>query len=84
MDEGLKMVLGLVVRHGLTTIAGVLGTLGVLQSSQTAQFITTGSAIVVGLAGVAMSWWEKKGHQAMAAELNRLRTPTAVPPRKSA
>lgn len=74
MDEGLKVVLGLIVRHGLTTLGGILGTLGVLQSSQTVQFVTTGTGIVVGLAGVAWSWWEKSGRRQMAAELNKLRT----------
>jgi hypothetical protein len=79
MDEGLKVVLGLIVRHGLTTLGGILGTLGVLQSSQNAQFVTTGTGIVVGLMGVAWSWWEKSGRRQLSAEVNRLRTKSPPP-----
>ena len=69
MDGNLKtMVLGLVVRHLLTSLAGMLVTLGVMNSGDQLQFITIGTGIVVGLATMAWSWWQKVG-QAKLAEL---------------
>ncbi len=59
-----QTVLGLIARHALTTLAGVLVAHGYLGSSGTEQFIGAGMM----LAGVGWSWWQKSG-QAQVADL---------------
>jgi hypothetical protein len=60
-----QTIAGLIARHALTSIAGVLVAHGYLQSSATEGFIGAGMLI----AGVAWSWWQKSGQAALAAEL---------------
>jgi hypothetical protein len=67
--EILKPYLALLVRHGLTAMAGFLVTHGVINDSGTQEFIGAGMAA----AGVAWSWWEKYGRAAVAADIANLR-----------
>lgn len=77
MDESaLKPILAGLVRHGLTTLGGVLVSAGYMQSSDTAAFI--GGGMVV--AGMAWSWWQKRGQALVADELNRLRSAKVITP----
>lgn len=62
MNDQMKAILAGFVRHALTTAGGALVTGGVLQSSQVTDFVGAGMI----LAGVAWSWYEKKGQ----AEIN--------------
>ena len=65
----LQTLLGLFVRHGLTTLGGILAAHGYLGSSTTEQFVAAGMVIV----GVAWSWWQKRGQGLVAAELEKLK-----------
>lgn len=56
------------VRHFLTGVAGYLLSVGVLTGSQETQFVSAGLFI----AGVAWSWWEKKGSVTAQALLTRI------------
>lgn len=42
------------IRHGLTAVAGILGTEGVLSTDQQTQFVSVGAALA--LAGVSYVW----------------------------
>lgn len=55
-----------VVRHLLTTLAGVLVTDGWLSNSETNAFIGGGCALVA----FAWSWWQKVGQSRARAQLN--------------
>ena len=55
--EQLKPILAGLVRHGLTTAGGYLVASGVIQSSQVSDLVGAGMV----LAGIAWSWWQKKG-----------------------
>jgi opacity protein-like surface antigen len=61
----LTTILGLLVRHGLTTGAGALVAHGLLAQGQTEPFV--GAAMLV--LGVAWSAWQKYGHAKVAAKL---------------
>ena len=67
--EILKPYLALLVRHGLTAMAGFLVTHGVMNESHTQEFLGAGMAA----AGVAWSWWQKSGHAAVAQDIANLR-----------
>jgi hypothetical protein len=60
-----KTIAGLIARHTLTYVAGVLVAHGYLQSSATEGFVGAGMLF----AGVAWSWWQKSGQAEMADEL---------------
>lgn len=60
MNDLIKPILASTVRHALTTAAGALVADGLIQSSQTDDFVGAG----LFLAGVAWAWWQKYG-QAM-------------------
>jgi len=75
MDEANKTVLALVLRHGLTTLGGMLVSSGYINSSEASGLV--GSGMV--LAGVAWSWWQKKGQKAMMEELARWRASANAP-----
>jgi len=62
-------VLGLIARHGATTLAGILVSHGYLQSSGTEQFV----GAVMLILGVAWSWWQKQGQRQVAEELAKLK-----------
>jgi hypothetical protein len=72
MDYG--TILGLVARHALTTLAGWLVSQGIIQSNGTQGFV--GACMLV--LGVVWSWYQKYGQAAIAAELDRLKTPRRV------
>jgi hypothetical protein len=55
--EELKPILAGLVRHGLTSAGGYLVASGVIQSSQVSDLVGAGMV----LAGIAWSWWQKKG-----------------------
>ena len=59
------MILGPLVRHGLTTAGGWLVGQGVIDKSDTAAFV--GGGMVV--AGVVWSWWQKHGQKLAIDEL---------------
>jgi hypothetical protein len=50
----LAQALASLARHGLTALAGSLGTAGVLTHDQQTQFVTVGGALA--LAGVSYAW----------------------------
>lgn len=77
MDETtLKSILAGIVRHGLTTLGGMLVSAGYMQSSDTAGFI--GGGMVV--AGIVWSWWQKRGQALVADELSKLRSAKVITP----
>ena len=79
MDE-FKPILAMIVRHALTSLAGVLVTHGYLQSSATEQFIAGGLLFV----SVAWGWWQKNG-QATAIDMwKRIAVKAAKAPADSA
>lgn len=61
----MMMILGPLVRHGLTTAGGWLVGQGVIDKSDTAAFV--GGGMVV--AGVVWSWWQKHGQKLAIDEL---------------
>lgn len=71
----LHTILGLIARHALTALAGVLVAHGYLQSSATEQFISACLLVI----GVGWSWWQKTGQVQVAAELAKMRTPAPTP-----
>jgi hypothetical protein len=64
MDDTTKAILAGIVRHGLTTLGGILVAHGYIDSAQVAGFV--GGGMIV--AGAAWSWWQKSG-QAQLADL---------------
>lgn len=70
-------VLTALARHGLTTLAGFLLANGLLTGNQTDQFTSIGVSMVLGIAALAWSWWQKKHAQTtLVAAIN---APAAVP-----
>ena len=61
--EELKPILAGLVRHGLTSAGGYLVASGVIQSSQVSDLVGAGMV----LAGIAWSWWQKKGQSDVTA-----------------
>lgn len=76
MDSTTQSIVAGIVRHALTTGAGMLVAHGYIQSSQTEQVV--GAAMV--LIGVGWSWWQKSGQAAVAAELAKLKAQRAAAP----
>lgn len=68
MDKATPAILAGIVRHLVTTGAGVLVAHGYIQSSQTEQVV---GAVMV-LVGIGWSWWQKRGQAAVAADLDKL------------
>lgn len=62
MENITTVILAPIVRHGLTTAAGVLVTIGLLDPTMQAHFVTIASGIILGLAG--MAWSLKKNVKA--------------------
>lgn len=60
-----KPVIAGLARHAFTAAAGALASYGLIQPSQEVQFEDGGVAVVLFLAGVAWSWFQK--HQAAKA-----------------
>lgn len=58
-----------IVRHAATTVAGYLVANGFIDKSGGTEL----AGAIVALAAVAWSFWQKYGHQALLAELKRLR-----------
>jgi len=73
-SEAFKPILAGIARHALTTLGGILVSDGVIQSSDVAGFVGAGMV----LAGIAWSWWQKKGQAQTVADLQRLRGLVAV------
>ena len=73
MNDFQQMVLGAVIRHGLTAAAGFLVTNGALSSTDSSKFIQMGTGIAMFLAGLAWSWWQKNGHAKVLAQLNQVK-----------
>jgi hypothetical protein len=69
----LAMVVGLVARHALTALAGTLVTLGLVDKSQSSNFVEIGVGIAIGGAAIAWSWWRKVGHARALELLDRAR-----------
>lgn len=51
---------GLVTRHGLTVLAGMLGEHGLLSTDQQTQFVSLGVSIALGAAALAWSYIQKR------------------------
>jgi hypothetical protein len=68
-SETLKPILAGMVRHLLTTAGGALVAGGYMQSSDMAGFVGGGMLI----AGIAWSWWNKRGQSLVQAELAKLK-----------
>jgi len=72
-----EIIGGMIVRHGLTTFAGVLATHGYLGTNTREQFV---SAVML-LMGIGLSWWQKTGHAAVVTRLAELRARVrSIPP----
>lgn len=69
MDDTMKTILAGMVRHALTTAGGMLVAGGYMESSQTGAFVGGGMV----LAGIAWSWWQKRGQAVVQAELAKLK-----------
>lgn len=67
------MVVGLVLRHALGALAGMLITYGMLDKSATEQFVTIGVGVVSGAAALVWSWWQKRGMQKLAEDFATLK-----------
>ena len=71
MDQSLQsMIAAAAARHALTGLAGFLITNGALSQGDEAKFVQIGCGIVAWGVGFAWSWWQKKGHAALIAQLN--------------
>jgi hypothetical protein len=58
------------VRHGMTYIAGALGSYGLFATNdQQLQFVSIGTAVVVGASAQLWSWWQKTGKGQMQARM---------------
>lgn len=57
------------IRHGLTTLGGVLVADGLMKGGDVNTFVGAGMV----MAGVAWSWWQKVGQAKVLAELQSLR-----------
>jgi hypothetical protein len=75
-----QTIAGLIARHVMTSLAGALVTLGLLQASDQNNFISIASGIAVGLLGLAWSWWQKVGAARLKAELAQLARASALKP----
>ena len=73
-----QTIAGLIARHVMTSLAGALVTLGLLQASDQNNFISIASGIVVGLLGLAWSWWQKAGAAKLKSELAQLARASAL------
>ena len=56
----------LFVRHGLTTIAGVLVSAGAISPTQQDQFVAIGAGIAMFVIGTVWSWFRKRNRQLAA------------------
>lgn len=75
MDETTQAIGAGILRHLLTTGAGALVADGLIQSSQTQEFVGAGMFVI----GVAWSWWQKRGQAEVSALLKKLTAkPTAA------
>ncbi len=73
-SEVLKPILAGMVRHGLTTLGGVLVTDGVLQQGEVTGFVGAGMIV----AGAAWSWYQKVGQAQLLALMAKMK-PVAKP-----
>jgi hypothetical protein len=55
----IEPILTSLLRHGLTTVAGMLAVNGAIQENQVTQFVTIGSAVVIWAAGQGWAVWQK-------------------------
>lgn len=55
METILTPIIGLALRHGLTLLAGVLVTFGLVEPGQESNFITIFSGIILGAIGLVWS-----------------------------
>ena len=66
----MKTILGLIVRHGLTTLGGVLVAHGYIGGNGIEQFVSAGMV----LAGVGWSIWDKYLKSILINELEIIKT----------
>lgn len=69
MDQSVQTILGLMVRHGLTTAGGMLVSSGIIQSDEVNTFVGAGMVF----AGIISSWWQKRGQAEVVAALKKAR-----------
>ncbi|MBP7649001.1 MAG: hypothetical protein KA744_04075 [Phenylobacterium sp.] len=63
----IEPILTSLLRHGLTTVAGMLAVNGAIQENQVTQFVTIGSAVVIWAAGQGWAVWQKRHQKALVA-----------------
>lgn len=68
MDQTTQAIAAGIVRHLLTSLAGMIAAAGYMQSSETEQFVGAGMFLV----GIAWSWWQKSGQAEVSAALKKL------------
>jgi len=66
--EALQPILAGIVRHALTSAGGALVAGGYIQSSKMSDFVGSGMVF----AGIAWSWWQKRGQQEVADMLKKV------------
>lgn len=69
MGTDMQTVVGLIARHFLTGAGVWLVHVGWIGSADQANFVTIAAGIVSGAAGLAWSWWQKKGHAQLKDDL---------------
>ena len=70
MNPDLQTILALIARHGLTSVGLWLAGHGYIDSSGVQGFVGAG----ILFAGVAWSWWQKRGQALLLAEVQELRS----------
>jgi hypothetical protein len=84
MDDETKQIISTAlasfIRHGLTTAAGIIATLGWIQSSQTQSFVDIGSGIALGAIAYGWSLYQKKGLAGMVQALHFTNNNAQTPP----
>jgi hypothetical protein len=73
-----KMIIGSVIRHGLTTVAGGLVTVGLVAPGDKSSFVQVTTGILVGLIGMGWSMWRKSGRAKVQAELEAVKAKLAA------
>lgn len=64
----MQAIFGLLMRHGLTLLAGALAAKGVISPGETGQFIELGASLATGAVGVIWSVIQKKKSGALSPQ----------------
>lgn len=63
---------GLVFRHALGLIGGVLVHAGAVSAADESSFEKVGLGILMWVSALALSWWQKQGQKELQAEFTKL------------